>query len=137
MAVIQELIRVEDSGTISFGNYLMDLKKKVLDFDVQGDLYKVKTYKEITKLEKNGILLFEAVPGVTVHEFYMDEKKITFNIEGVEDAQITMELEPEQEYKIFIESVQVGRIKANLAGKILFSLDFKDGTQSVKIEKTH
>lgn len=54
MAVIEELIRKEDDGSISFGNYLMDEKKKVLDFEVQGDLYKVKTFKEITKLEKNG-----------------------------------------------------------------------------------
>ncbi len=50
MAVIEELIRQEDNGSISFGNYLMDEKKKVLDFEVQGDLYKVKTYREITKL---------------------------------------------------------------------------------------
>ena len=40
MAVIEELIRKEDDGSISFGNYLMDEKKKVLDFEVQGDLYK-------------------------------------------------------------------------------------------------
>ena len=57
MAVIEELIRKEDDGSISFGNYLMDEKKKVLDFEVQGDLYKVKTFKEITKLEKNGKML--------------------------------------------------------------------------------
>lgn len=137
MAVIEELIRVEDNGTISFGNYMMDIKKKVLDFDVNGDLYKVKTFKEITKLEKNGILLFESVPGVTVQEFYMNEKKITFTIEGLEDAQVTMELEPEHEYKVFIENVQVGRVKSNLAGKIMFSVDFKDGKQAVRIEKVN
>ena len=51
MSVIKELIRLEDDGSISFGNYLMDEKKKVLDFEVMGNLYKVKTYKEITKLE--------------------------------------------------------------------------------------
>ena len=28
MAVIEELIRLEDNGSISFGNYLMDEKKK-------------------------------------------------------------------------------------------------------------
>ena len=36
MAVIEELIRQEDNGTISFGNHLMDEKKKVLDFEVSG-----------------------------------------------------------------------------------------------------
>ena len=59
MSVIQELIRQESNGTISFGNYLLDSKKKVLDFEVEGDLYKVKTFKEITKLEKNGVKKLE------------------------------------------------------------------------------
>ena len=54
MAVIQELIRQEENGRISFGNYLMDEKKKVLDFEENGDLYKVKPFREITKLERTG-----------------------------------------------------------------------------------
>lgn len=75
MAVIEELIRQEDNGTISFGNHLMDEKKKVLDFEVSGDLYKIKTFKEITKLEKNGKMLLETVPGATVHNFTVNEKR--------------------------------------------------------------
>ena len=57
MSVIEELIRQEKNGTISFGNYLLDSKKKVLDFEVKGDLYKVKTFKENTKLEKKGKMI--------------------------------------------------------------------------------
>ena len=94
MAVIEELIRLEDDGSISFGNYLMDEKKKVLDFEVCGNLYKVKTYKDITKLEKNGKMLLEAVPGATVHNFIMDAKTVAFEAESSDDVQITMELEP-------------------------------------------
>ncbi len=95
MAVIQELIRQEENGRISFGNYLMDEKKKVLDFEANGDLYKVKTFREITKLEKNGKMLLEAVPGATIHNFGMDEKGAKFSVESEEDIQITLELEPE------------------------------------------
>jgi len=135
VAVIEELIRVEENETISFGNHLMETKKKVLDFEVDGNLYKVKTYKEITKLEKNGILLYESVPGTTVHHFDMDEKTISFSVEGERDAQITMELEPEKEYKILIDNVHVGKVKSSLAGKITFSVDFTNGKQKVKIEK--
>ena len=97
MAVIQELIRQEENGRISFGNYLMDEKKKVLDFEANGDLYKVKTFREITKLEKNGKMLLEAVPGATIHNFGMDEKGAKFSVESEEDIQITKELEPETE----------------------------------------
>ena len=54
MPVVSELIRIEDDGTISFGNYMLAAKSKLQDFEFQGDLYKVKTFGEITKLERNG-----------------------------------------------------------------------------------
>ena len=50
MAVVKELIRTEENGTISFGDYEKNQKSKVSDYPHQGDMYKVKTFKEITKL---------------------------------------------------------------------------------------
>ena len=135
MAAIEELIRQEDNGTISFGNHLMDEKKKVLDFEVNGDLYNVKTFCEITKLEKNGKMLMETVPGATVHNFEMDDKGARFTVEGAEDVQITMELEPETEYKILIDDVNVGKMKSNLAGKVTFSVELQKGMPAVAIER--
>ena len=61
-AVVQELIRTEDNGTISFGDYELNQKSKLSDYQYQGDMYKVKTYKEITKLERNGMFVYESVP---------------------------------------------------------------------------
>ena len=58
MAVVQELIRTEDNGTISFGDYELNQKSKLSDYQYQGDMYKVKTYKEITKLERNGMFVY-------------------------------------------------------------------------------
>ena len=54
MAVISELLRSEEDGTISFGDYTLSTKAKLDNFEHQGDLYKVKTCQEITKLERNG-----------------------------------------------------------------------------------
>ncbi len=135
MAVIQELIRQEENGRISFGNYLMDEKKKVLDFEANGDLYKVKTFREITKLEKNGKMLLEAVPGATIHNFGMDEKGAKFSVESEEDIQITLELEPETEYKILIDDVNVGKMKTNIAGKVNFSVERQNKMPEIVIEK--
>lgn len=135
MAGIEELIRQEENGAISFGNHLMDEKKKVMDFEVNGDLYKVKTFKEITKLEKNGKMLLEAVPGATVHNFEMNEKGAHFAVESTEDVQITLELEPETEYKILIDDVNVGKMKTNLAGKVTFSVELQNKESSIAIEK--
>lgn len=66
MSVVKELIRTEENGKISFGNYELAQKSKVSDFEYNGDIYKVKTYKEITKLERNGMFVYESVPGTTV-----------------------------------------------------------------------
>lgn len=52
MAVVAELIRSEANGTISFGDYTLGAKSKLDNFEHAGDLYKVKTFREITKLER-------------------------------------------------------------------------------------
>ena len=52
MAAVEELIRREADGSISFGNHTLSEKAKVEDFSHEGDLYKVKTYRTMTKLEK-------------------------------------------------------------------------------------
>ena len=135
MAVISELIRSESDGTLSFGDYTLEQKSKLSGFEFQGDSYKVKTFKEITKLEKNGKMLLETVPGATVHNFTVNERGAEFTVEGLEDTQITMELEPDTEYKILIDDVNVGKMKTNLAGKVTFSVELGKDTPSVAIEK--
>ena len=53
MAAVKELLRAENDGTLSFGDYTLGSKTKLDGFEFQGDIYKVKTFSEITKLEKN------------------------------------------------------------------------------------
>ena len=127
MAVISELIRVESDGTISFGDYSLDKKSKVEDFKHDGDLLKVKTYKEITKLERNGMFVYESVPGTAVDHFCVTENQIEFSVDGVEDAQITLELEPEAEYDISVGQTDTGRMKTNLGGKLSLSVKLESG----------
>lgn len=135
MGVIEELIRQEEDGTISFGNYLMEEKKKVLDFEVQGDLYKVKTFNEITKLEKNSKMLLEVVPGATIHKFLLNEKGAKFSVEAAEDVQLTLELDSNAEYKILIDDVNVGKVKTSMAGKLTIGVEVQAKAATVKVEK--
>ena len=93
MPGIKELIRSEEDGTISFGNYELETKSKLQDFEHQGDLYKVKTFYEITKLERNGMFVYESVPGTAVNHFQVFDTELTFTVEGTKDAQITVQLE--------------------------------------------
>ena len=135
MAVVEEIIRVETDGTISFGNHTLDVKTKVADFEFAGDLYKVKTYNEITKLEKNGSFIYESVPGTSVHNLKVTETGMNFITESDEDAQITVELEADTEYKLFLNGVNAGTANSNLSGKINLSILANDGQVAVKIVK--
>jgi len=135
MLCIEELIRIEEHNTISFGNYLMDEKKKVVDFEFAGNLYKVKTFNEITRLEKNKVLLYESVPGSAVHNFVLNEDGVEFKVVADKNANITLELEKDTHYKVFIDDVQVDRQKSNLAGKLTFSIRSENTLKNIRIEK--
>ncbi|MBR3635472.1 MAG: endosialidase, partial [Lachnospiraceae bacterium] len=57
----KNLITVESDNSLSFGDYTLPQKSKVEDFPYDGNLMKVKTFNEITKLEKNGMFVYESV----------------------------------------------------------------------------
>lgn len=136
MSVVKELIRTEDNGTISFGNYELAQKSKVSDFEYDGDMYKVKTYNEITKLERNGMFVYESVPGTTVLNLDTEENKMSFTVEGPKDAQITVELKEDAQYKIVIDGAEAGQMKTNLGGKLSFSVELEQAEQvAVSIER--
>ena len=44
MAVVEQLIRAESDGSISFGNYELPEKKKLENFEHDGDVLRVKTF---------------------------------------------------------------------------------------------
>ncbi len=136
MAVIQELIREEETGALSFGNYELTSKTKKDGFNYNGDVYKIKTFNEITKLEKNGMFVYESVPGTVVHNFMATDKEVKFEVEGLGDSQVTLELEAEKEYKIHTDGVYVGKMKTNLGGKLNVSVMLDPGKAvEVSIEK--
>ncbi len=136
MAVVDELLRTEEDGTISFGNHKLAAKAKVEDYEHGGDLYKVKTYKELTKLEKNGMFAYESEPGTSVNGFTETENGVAFTVEGDEDAQITVGLEEDTEYDVYLDEVNAGRMKTNLSGKLNISVELASaGEVKVKITK--
>lgn len=135
MAVVKEIIRVEENGTLSFGNYELQEKTKVVDFEVEGRLYKAKTFYEVTKLKRDGALVFESLPGTTVHNFKVTDQSVSFEVEGKESSQITLELEPETEYKLMVDDVTVGNIKSTVSGKVSFSVECELKPQEVQLKR--
>ena len=133
MATIKELNRTEAAGGLSFGNYELDTKSKLSDFEYNGDLYKVKTFRELTRLERNEMFVYESVPGTTVLDMKLGGNGMVFFVEGTENTQVTVELEPDTEYKVIVDDVNLGNMKTNLGGKLSFSVDLNPGT-AVKAE---
>ena len=128
MAVVEEILRSEADGSISFGNHKLAKKAKVEDYEHAGDLLKVKTYNEMTKLEKNGMFLYESVPGTSVLEFKEADNSVEFIVEGDEDSQITVGLKDD------IDGKNVGTMKTGLGGKLSLSVELEAaGEVSVKI----
>lgn len=131
-----EIISTLENGKLSFGDYSLSEKQKKEDFPHCGDLYKIKTFNTMTKLEKNGLFLFESVPGTNVTDFEENDCGMNFAVECDKDAQITVGLSENTEYEIFIDGKSIGKIKSNGSGKVSFSVELQTGEKKeVKIVK--
>lgn len=133
MPVIEELICTAQDGTISFGNYKLGQKAKKSDFEYQGDMYKVKTYNEITKLERNDMFVYESVPGTAAENFRVTDEGVEFTVEGDKDAQITVQLENDTDYEVYVDDVAVGNMMTNMSGKLSVSVELEEG-QAVSVK---
>ena len=131
-----DLIYVCENGGLGFGDYTLAEKSKLSDFPHLGDLYKVKTFAEITKLEKNGSFVYESVPGTKVTGFVAEERKVSFNVEGNDHTQITLDLEEEKEYRVLLDGTNLGNMTTNIGGKLVISVELTAGQpQDVVVER--
>ena len=78
MAAVKELLRAENDGSLSFGDYTLSERTKKDNYEFEGDIYKVKTFSEITKLERNGMFVYESVPGSAVKVLKRRIQKLRF-----------------------------------------------------------
>ena len=125
MAVVKELIRPEEDGSISFGDYALAAKTKKSDVEVHGDSYKVKTFREVTRLECNDSLVYESEPGTAVSHFKADEDGVSFTVEGPEDAQIILGLSDDASYRVSIGGEDQGVIETGMGGKLVLSVELQ------------
>lgn len=131
-----DILRTEDGGKLAFGDYTLSAKAKVNDFAANGGVYSLRAYREITKLECNDSFVYESVPGTDVSAFLRNSDAVSFAVTGPEDAEITLGLEPEQEYDILLNGADAGRMKTNLGGKLTLSVELEEGKAvSVEVKK--
>ena len=131
----EEIIKVKN-GKLCFGNYLLTAKDKVDNFVFEGNKYKVKTCREITRLEKNDQMLLESVPGTSVSDFTMSDKEIFFKLEGFDSTQLTLNLLQNTNYKIEIDdTVFIDKENSGSSGKLCFSIDLTNESKKIKLIK--
>ncbi|MBQ7582193.1 MAG: endosialidase [Lachnospiraceae bacterium] len=128
----KELILVND-GKLCFGDYSLAEKSKLDGFSFGGNLYKVKTYKDLTKLERDGMFVYESEPGSDVSAFEQKKDGISFEVAGEQDAMITVGLKEDTNYEVFENGNSVGTMKTNLGGKLSLSVSLSPETKT-KIE---
>lgn len=133
MASADKLLFTEADGSLSFGDHTLAEKAKVEDYPYQGDLLKVKTYHTMTKLEKNGMFVYESVPGTSVSNFVEEADGVTFVVKGSADSQLTIGLADDQEYKVLLDGQNAGFVTTNLGGKLSISIDLSSG-EPVQVE---
>ncbi len=129
------LIYAQENGGLVFGDFGLTSKAKE-EATLGGNAYKVKTYKAITKLERNELFVYESVPGTRVTDFIETEDGMTFAVEGSEDAQIILGLEDNTTYRVFVNDVEIGDDSTGVGGKLNLSLELAgEGAVKVKVVK--
>lgn len=126
MKYVDEVLRKENDGSVSFGNYTLASKTKVENFKSGNDILKVKTFAEMTRLEKNDLFAYESEPGTAVFNYVDNNDGVSFCVCGKEDAQITVGLAEDTEYTVCIDDVDTGKMKTNLSGKLSISVGLAD-----------
>ena len=109
---------------LNFGDHTLTTKAKIDNFEFLENIYYLKTYDQITRLEKDSSLFFETVPGATVHNFIQNDDELSFSLLGNGHTSITLQLEGETVYRILNnKNSLLGSGVANSSGKINFSLE--------------
>ncbi len=136
MSTVKDLLHSEADGSLSFGDHELESKQKLEDFKHENRTFRVKTFYEITRLECDDELVYESVPGTSVNNLVRTESGMKFKVEGKEDAQITLGLEPDCEYDIIVAGDDAGKMKTNLGGKLSISVELSgSGQVDVEVKK--
>ncbi len=136
MSVVKDLITEHENGAICFGNYELEQKTKKSDFEVRGDRYKVKTFRESTRLERNDALVYESEPGTAVHDFTWTEDGVSFTVECPVDCQIVLGLADEATYRVIVDGRDTGMMDSGRGGKLVLSIEIgESGSAKVEVKR--
>lgn len=129
----KNIIVTNEDGSLNFGDYTLPEKTKIEDYEYQGDSLKIKTFNEVTKLKRNGNLLYESAPGSVVTDYKISENGVSFTVDAATDLQITLGVKGDTEYKICINGTEIDSMKSKIGGKLSFHVDVTEGPAKVEV----
>jgi hypothetical protein len=135
MPIVPEGISLNADKTINFGQHTAKEKIKVKDFDAEGRLYSVKTHNEVTRLEQDGKMLIECVPGASFFNFSLAETGVACEASGAGVTNFTLELTPDTEYRFYVGGPAIGSMTSARSGKISFSAELEETPTKIEIKK--
>ncbi len=130
-----EIIKINEDQTLNFGNYEVIEKQKVADFEYKGEKLAVKTHNEVTVLKSNDNLVIETIPGTVIENFSSEEGSVSFDIKGYKQTIVTLGVEPEVEYNVYIDGTKIDILTSKPSGKASFSLDVENTKKKVLFER--
>lgn len=133
MNLKENIIVTNEDGSLNFGDYKLAEKTKIEDYEYQGDILKIKTFSEVTKLKRNGNLLYESDPGSVVTAYKISDNGVSFTVDAKEDLQITLGVKGDTQYKIVINGKEIDTMKSKIGGKLSFHVDLDNGPAKVEI----
>jgi hypothetical protein len=77
------------------------------------------------------MFVYESVPGTAVFHLDAKDDQISFEVTGKDTAQITLELEAEKEYEIYKNNSNLGKMKTNLGGKLVLSIELEEDNKNL------
>jgi hypothetical protein len=57
-------------------------------------------------------------------------------VKGDKDAQLTIQLEDDTDYEVFVDGMSAGDMKTNMSGKLVVSVELGEGSAAtIRVEK--
>ena len=75
------------------------------------------------------MFVYESVPGTTAEHFKALDDGVEFTACGDQDAQITVQMENDSEYEVYVNGAAVGSMRTNMSGKLSVSVELEEGAE--------
>lgn len=121
---MKEIIML-NKNKLDFGDYNLDEKVKDT-IELNGIKYRVKTHEEITRLERDELMIYESVPGTNVYNFSYNSEEIYFDVEGKGNTSLIIAVNQDKTYNIFVNNEEYLSINILAGGKIQFLINFDE-----------